>query len=220
MCVGIHFSQVDADGGHNGCRNTTYYTTSTHCLCILMSAVHSRYTWHIAIKIHLQIHVNLHALAPLGHQDHDRSNADQPAWCGEHLSQPLVCTSTVWSTPLSTTGKHIHRVEHTSLNHWYAHASTVWSTPLSVTGMHVHPPCGAHLSQPLVCTSTVWSTPLSTTGMHIHRVEHTSLNHWYAHPPCGAHLSQPLVCTSTVWSTSLSATGMHIHRVEHTSLKY
>ena len=120
-----------------------------------------------------------------------------------YLSQPLVCTSTVWSTPLSTTGMHIHRVEHTSLNHWYA-----------------HPPCGAHLSQPLVCTSTVWSTPLSTTGIHIHRVEHTSLNHWYAHPPCGAHLSQPLVCTSTVWSTPLSATCMHIHRVEHTSLSH
>ena len=54
-----------------------------------------------------------------------------------YLSQPLVCTSTVWSTPLSATGMHIHRVEHTSLSHWYA-----------------HPPCGAHLSQPLVCTST------------------------------------------------------------------
>ena len=96
----------------------------------------------------------------LGHQVHDRSITDQPAWCGTHLSQPLVCTSTVWSTPLSATDMHIHRVEHTSLSHWYA-----------------HPPCGAHLSQPLVCTSTVWSTPLSATDMHIHRVEHTSLNH-------------------------------------------
>ena len=130
----------------------------------------------------------------------------------------------VGSTPLSTTGMHIHRVEHTSLNHWYAHppcgaylsqplvcTSTMWSTPLSATGMYAHPPCGTHLSQPLVCTSTVWSTPLSATGMHIHRVEHTSLNHWYAHPPCGAHLSQPLVCTSTMWSTPLSATGMYAH---------
>ena len=169
MCVGIHFSQVHADGGHKGCRNTTSYNTSTHYLCILMSAVHSRYPW---------------------------------------------CTSTVWSTPLSTTGKHIHRVEHTSLNHWYAHppCGAHLSHPLvcmhihrvehtSLNHWYAHPPCGAHLSQPLVCTSTVWSTPLSTTGMHIHRVEHTSLNHWYAHPQCGAHLSQPLVCTSTVWST-------------------
>ena len=165
--------------------------------------------WLIAINVHLQIHVNLHyhpratkfmtgpSLISLHGVEHTSLNhwyAHPP--CGAHLSQPLVCTSTVWSTPLSATGMHahplcgahlsqplvcmhIHRVEHTSLSHWYA------------------------------CTSTVWSTPLSATGMHTHRVEHTSLSHWYAHPPCGVHLSQPLVCTSTVWSTPLSTTGMH-----------
>ena len=134
------------------------------CVCTLFT--NSR-VWFTGMHIHCVEHTSL-----------NHWYAHPP--CGAHLSQPLVCTSTVWSTPLSATGMQIHRVEHTSLSHW-------------------------------VCTSTVWSTPLSTTGMHIHRVEHTSLSHWYAHPPCGAHLSQPLVCTSTVWSTPLSTTGMHAH---------
>ena len=142
-------------------------SVSQHAL-LMVTTSSTIHAWHIAIKIHLQAHVNLHyhpwaTKFTTGPSLHGVEHTSLSHWyahppCGAHLSQPLVCTSTVWSTPLSATGMHIHRVEHTSLNHWYA-----------------HPP---HLSQPLVCTSTVWSTPLSATGMHIHRVEHTSLNQW------------------------------------------